>query len=126
MKATIDVEDRMMADFEKDMTNIVGNLFDFAFSAIAGEEFTQAEDDTANIANPENYFPSEDEWVMGGPVFTNPTSLPDELMRSQWVLNWGLDFFRFITGDSSWSFNYVDLFNFWFFYTRDNKYNNLI
>jgi hypothetical protein len=124
--ATITIEDSMMADFEKDMSNIVGNLFDFAFSTIAGEYFIQADDDTANIANPENYYPKEDDWEMGGPVFTNPSSYPDELMRSKWVLDWGLDFFRFITGDPYWYFNYVDLFNFWFFYTRDNKYDYLI
>ncbi len=80
----------MMANFDKDLSLIVGNLFDFAIDTLAGLNYTQDEDDTANIANPENYFPDDKDWVFGGPVLTHPGSFNSSLlMNSGWSYRYG-------------------------------------
>jgi hypothetical protein len=81
--AKVTLTDSMNANFNKDLAELLKEVFKFASQATYDVDYEmQPEDSTLNIANPINYLPSEDDFNFGTRVFTNPSSNSNDLMSS--------------------------------------------
>jgi len=109
----------MKGDFEKKLDDIATELFNFVETAISGDDYVPPTDDTKNIANAANYYPSWSDFRMGGPVITHADSA-SLVPMTEWSKSFALDFIRWVSGDSSFNWSVKDILGFWIFRTRDD------
>lgn len=119
LKVNVAVTDSMLGSFSKDISAMIEGLANFAYDSIIGQEPEFPDDDTENIANPENYYPLKDDFSFGGRVFTNPTEDPEQLARSIWAFDIGLAIVKELYDNRDWEFEPVLIINDWLFNTRD-------
>lgn len=115
----------MKANFNKQLDDLVKEMFNFANNTIFSDQpYAAPEDDTKNIGNYENYLPSwKKEFKAGGPVFTNPYATETATRRipkTKWDIPVVLEIIRLIVGNPGWKWDPQAPLNHWLFKTRDD------
>ena len=99
------VADNMQANFNKQLDDLVKEIFNFAAKAVVDEDYVEPQDDTKNIANPLNYLPSKKDFKNGGEVFTNAYAKESATRRipiTKWDIPVVLEVIRWIVGNPDW------------------------
>jgi len=122
MNLEIVMEDKMKANFNKQLDDIVKELFSFAITAVQGDEYIAPDDDTKNIANGANYYPNAKDFKYGGQVLTNKVG-EIRIPKTQWSIPMGEEFIRMIVNNPNWQFADQYLVSRWIFGTRDNNFD---
>jgi hypothetical protein len=130
LDVSIIAADNMKANFNKQLDDLVKEMFNFAGNAVFEEQpYVAPEDDTKNIANGANYFPSWKEFKTGGPVFTNPYAAETasrRIPKTKWDIPVVLELIRLIVGNQGWEWDPQAPIKHWLFNTRDNASDVLL
>lgn len=123
LSVNLKVTDRLRANFNKQLDGVAHELVKFVASAFNGGEYVEPTDPKSNIANPENYYPTNKEFVFGRQFLTNNDDGKNPLTALQHQNNYtfGLPLFliRLILGDKFWNFSTWTPINFWIFNTNE-------
>lgn len=113
----------MKANFNKQLENVLKEWANLAVANIFDTNYIGPEDDTRDISNAANYYPTSKDFSTGGPVFTNPYGDKSPTRRiplTKWNIPVVLELIRWAVENAGWEWDQQEFHNFWVFKTRDN------